>query len=151
MGRITRLMLGLSVVISVPLMAALTQTQADAEALVKQAVAFGKANGTYKLIKEVNSPETQFKKGSLYIFILDMEGVMLGHAANPKLVGSDMGERKDADNVRYIQEFIKMAETKGSGWVDYKFVNPETNKVEDKTSFIEKVNTVIIGCGVYKK
>ncbi len=142
------LSLGLSVCLAAP---AFTQTEADAQAFVKSAVAFAKTNGTYKLIKEVNSPTTQFKKGELYIFMLDMDGVMLAHGANPKLVGTDMSERRDSNNVRYIQDFIKVAEEKGSGWVDYKFTNPETGKIEDKTTFIEKVQIVIIGCGVYKK
>ena len=142
------LSIGLSVCIASPLLA---QTQDDAQAFVKSAVAYAKANGTYNLIKEVNSPTTQFKKGELYIFILDMEGVMMAHGANPSLVGTDMSERRDANNVRYIQDFMKVASEKGSGWVDYKFTNPVSGKVEDKTTFVQLHEIVIIGCGVYKK
>lgn len=142
------LSMGLSVYLAAPL---LTQTEADAQAFVKSAVAFAKANGTYKLIKEVNAPATQFRKGELYIFVIDMEGIVMGHGANPKLVGKDLSEREDSGSVRYIQEFIKLANEKGSGWVDYQFTNPETGKVEAKTTFIEKVDEVIVGCGVYKK
>jgi signal transduction histidine kinase len=130
---------------------ALAQTAPDAEAFVKSAVTFAKAKGTYNLIKEVNSPTTQFKKGELYIFILDMEGVVLAHGADPKLVGNDLSERRDANDVRYIQDFIKVAGEKGSGWVDYKFNNPVSGKVEDKTTFVELYQIVIIGCGVYKR
>ena len=142
------LSLGLSIYLAAPV---LTQTEMDAEAFVKNAVVYAKANGTYKLIKEVNSPTTQFRKGELYIFILDMEGVVLAHGVDSKLVGVDLSERRDSNNVRYIQDFIKVAEDKGSGWVDYKFTNPETGKIEDKTTFVEKHQIVIIGCGIYKK
>lgn len=142
------LSLGLSMYLAAPV---LTQTETDAKAFVESAAAFAKANGVYKLIKEVNSPTTQFRKGELYIFVLDMEGVILGHGANPKLVGNDLSEREDANGVRYVQEFIKTAEGKGSGWVDYMFANPETGKVEAKTTYIEKADLVILGCGIYKK
>jgi cytochrome c len=142
------LSIGLSVYLAAP---ALTQTESDAQAFVKSAVAFAHTNGTYKLIKEVNSPTTQYRKGELYIFVIDMDGIMLAHGANPKLVGKNLAEREDSGSVRYVQEFIKLANDKGSGWVDYQFTNPETGKVEAKTTFIEKVDEVIIGCGVYKK
>ena len=142
------LSVGLSVYLAAP---SLTQTQMDAEAYVKSAVAFAKANGVYKLIKDVNGPTTPWKKGELYIFIIDMDGVVMGHGANAKLVGKDLSEREDSGSVRYIQEFIKLANDKGSGWVDYQFTNPETGKIEAKTTFVEKVDMVIIGCGVYKK
>jgi len=142
------LSLGLSVYLAAP---ALTQTEIDAEAFVKSAVAFAKAHGIYNLIKEVNSPTTQFRQGELYLFILDMEGVVLAHGADPKLVGADLSERRDANDVRYIQDFIKVAGEKGSGWVDYKFVNPVSGAIEDKTTFVQSYQIVIIGCGVYKK
>lgn len=144
----TVLSLGLSVYLAAPV---LTQTETDAQAFVQSAAAFAKANGVYKLIKEVNSPATQFRKGGLYIFIVDMDGIMIAHAANPKLVGKNLSEREDSGSVHYVQAFIKLADEKGSGWVDYQFTNPETGQVESKTTFIEKVDEVIIGCGIYKK
>jgi signal transduction histidine kinase len=142
------LSLGIGVCLSAP---GLTQTEADAQAFVQSASAFAKASGTYKLIKEVNSPTTQFRKGELYIFVVDMDGIVLAHGANPKLVGKDLSERQDTGSVRYIQEMIKVATDKGSGWVDYQFTNPETGKTEAKTTYVEKIDEVVIGCGVYKK
>ena len=43
-----------------------------------------------------------------------------------------------------------MAKTKGSGWQDYKFVNPETKQIEPKSMYIEKYDNVIVACGIYK-
>jgi signal transduction histidine kinase len=45
---------------------------------------------------------------------------------------------------------IKIAVSKGSGWVDYKYPDPINNKVEQKTSYVELVDGLIIGAGVYK-
>jgi len=38
-----------------------------------------------------------------------------------------------------------------SGWQDYKFRNPTSNQVEPKAMYVERVNDVIVGCGIYKK
>jgi len=148
MKSIARLALGLTFVVAMPGSA---QTKEEAEAFVKSAVAFAKTHGGYKLIKEVNSPETQFKKGELYIWIVDMDGVMVAHGANPKLVGRDMGEAHDANDIRFTQEAVKIAQEKGSGWFEYQFMNPETKKIQPKICFVEKYQTLAIACGIYKK
>ena len=139
--------------LSIGLFAAIALTAqgpADAEALVKQAFEFAKIHGTYKLIKEVNSPDGHFRKGELYIWIVDMEGVMLAHGANAKMVGKDSSERQDTDAVHYAQEAIKIAETKGNGWFSYKFVNPETKQIQSKECYVQRLDEVVIACGAYK-
>ncbi len=41
--------------------------------------------------------------------------------------------------------------TKDKGWQDFKFTNPQSKKIEDKTAYIEKVgNIIVMSCG-YKK
>ena len=40
---------------------------------------------------------------------------------------------------------------KGKGWVDYKYPNPTTNKNQQKSSFLEFYDGLIIGCGIYKE
>jgi signal transduction histidine kinase len=49
-----------------------------------------------------------------------------------------------------VREFINTAENKGRGWVDYKYPNPSTGKNEQKTSYLEFYEDLIIGCGAYK-
>jgi signal transduction histidine kinase len=52
--------------------------------------------------------------------------------------------------VYFVKERIKLANTAGKGWQDYKFTNPVTKKVEPKTMYIEKFDNYIFACGVYK-
>lgn len=56
---------------------------------------------------------------------------------------------KDTDGKLFQQEFLTVA-AKGGGWVDYKWTNPTTLKVEPKTAYVERVGELTIGCGVYK-
>src|ERR1035438_6465494 len=50
----------------------------------------------------------------------------------------------------FRKEIVEKANSKGSGWVDYVYLNPETNRQEHKTTYIQKVGDIIICCGVYK-
>lgn len=126
-------------------------TAADAEAMVKKAIAYVKANGKDKAFAEVGNPKGQFVDRDLYIFVYDLNGKCLAHGANPKMVGKDLGEMKDSDGKSYVKERIEIAKTKGRGWQDYKFTNPVSKKIEPKTAYIEKVDEMIVGCGIYKK
>ena len=127
---------------------------AQAENLVKRAVAYAKQNGMEKLIEQTNQGDGRFHVGSggqLYIFIYDQAGICkaIGYNTLP-LVGVNRIGLKDPDGKFFLREMIKIAVSKGSGWVDYKYPDPINNKVEQKTSYVELVDGLIIGAGVYK-
>lgn len=125
-------------------------TAAEAKALLGDAVAFYKANGQDKAFAAFNDPKGKFVKKDLYIFALDMSGKIIAHGANAALVGKDMMGAKDADGKLFMKEMIEVGKTKGQGAVDYKWESPKTKKVEQKSSYLEKVNNVVLGCGYYK-
>lgn len=122
----------------------------EATALTKKAVAYMKANGKEKAFAEFNNPGGQFKDRDMYIFVVDFNGKTLAHGANAKLVDKNMLELKDADGKLFIKEFIDVAKGKGNGWVDYKWPNPVTKAIEAKSSYVEKVDDMLVACGIYK-
>jgi len=130
-------------------------TSTEAVALVKSAVAYAKKHGGAKLIEETNSPNGKFHVatgGELYIFIYDERGTVKAIGYNTAaLVGKNRIDLKDPDGVMIIQELIKIAKSKGKGWVDYKYPNPTTNALDAKTSYMEFYEGMIIGSGVYKE
>jgi signal transduction histidine kinase len=127
---------------------------AYASQLVRKAVAFAKSNGMDKLIEETNRAGGQFhvaSGGELYIFIYDQKGTTKAIGFNTeKLVGSNRWDLKDEDGVYFVQELIKRVQTKGRGWVEYKYPNPATHKTELKVSFVEGCQDLVIGSGTYK-
>jgi signal transduction histidine kinase len=125
-------------------------TADEAKAMVGKSAAFMKANGKDKAFKEFTEG-TQFKKDDLYVFVIDMKGMTLAHGGNPKLVGKDMSGLKDADGKFFIKDMIDGATAKGSGWSDYKWTNPVTKKIDPKSTYFQKVDDVILGCGIYKQ
>ena len=124
--------------------------KADAEAMVKAAIAFAKEKGREAALKEISNPKGQFRKGELYVFVYDLEGKVLAHGGDVRRVGSIQLNGKDPDGKFYVKDRIELAKAKGKGWQDYKFMNPQTSKVEEKTSYIELHEGMIFGCGVYK-
>ena len=112
--------------------------------------AYLKSNGKTKAFAEFSNQKGQFAKDEMYIFVIDFKGMTLAHGGNPKLVGKDMGALKDQAGKCFIKDMIEGAKTNGSGWSNYKWANPVTNKIEDKSSYFMKYDDVVLGCGIYK-
>ena len=123
-------------------------TPEEAKALVEQAVDFYKANGKEKALAEFNKPQGKFVKDDLYIFAFDPKGVTIAHGGDPKLVGRNLTDLKDVDGKYFAREFIKIGPE--GGWVDYKWMNYVTKKVDSKTAYVKRIDDVIIGSGAYR-
>jgi signal transduction histidine kinase len=124
-----------------------------AQSLVKEAIAFAQKNGREALLKETNFGTGRFhvkRDGDLYIFIYDTKGTCLAIGFQTQMVGVNRWGAKDPDGKPFVQEIIQTGQTKGGGWVDYKYPNPKTGKVEAKTSYVGSVDGMVVGCGIYK-
>ena len=122
----------------------------SAKALVKKAVAYVKYQGKEKAIAEISKPRGMFDKGEMYVFAYDLQGVMVAHPKNPTLIGKNLIAVPDIDGNLFRKEIVEKAKSKGSGWVDYMYLNPETNELEHKTTYLQKAGDIILCCGVYK-
>ena len=125
-------------------------TAAEAKSLLSKAVAYYKANGRAKALAAFNNPKGNFVSKDLYVFAMDTSGKIIAHGVNAALIGKDMMGTKDADGKLFIKEMVDISKTKGAGSVDYKWVSPQTKKIEQKSSYLKKVDSVILGCGFYK-
>ena len=119
--------------------------------MVKKAVAFIKSEGKDKAFSEISNPKGRFIDRDLYIFVYDMNGKCVAHGFNQKMIGKELIDMTDPDGKFYVKEGVEIAKTKGKGWQDYKFTNPISKKLEQKKAYIEKVDDLIVGCGIYKK
>ncbi len=126
-------------------------TKDEATAMVKKAVALIKANGAEKAYAEFSNPKGPFVDRDLYVVVYDMTGKCLAHGANAKMIGRDLIDNKDVDGKEFVKERVEMMKKQASGWQEYKFRNPTTNQIEPKAMYIERLNDVIVGCGVYVK
>ena len=127
-------------------------TKDEAAAMVKRVQELFKKEGaeaTFKKVSDKSSPEFHYL--DLYPYIFDMNGVNVAHGVRPELIGKNLFDMKDPDGTYPIREQIKIAKGPGSGWVSYKWPNPFTKKIEDKSSYAEKLGDYFVGVGVYKQ
>jgi cytochrome c len=105
---------------------------------------------------------TEFrKKGSkwftakTYVFVDDMDGNVLVNPPSPEIEGKNLIDWKDAKGKLLLREFIKVAKSNGSGWVEYWWPKPGEEKPSKKMSYIKQAKMpdgklLIVGAGIYE-
>ncbi|MFZ6725735.1 cache domain-containing protein [Undibacterium sp. MH2W] len=122
----------------------------DAIAMVDKGLSYIEKNGKENLINEIKNKNPDFIKGDIYLYVRGIDGVILAHPFNPKLVGKNMLELPDADGKLYRKDIVNLAKTKGKGWVDYRYNNPVSKEIENKSTYVYRTGDIILEAGIYK-
>lgn len=123
----------------------------EAKVMVEKAFMLVSKEGKDKAYAAFNDPAGGFKDRDLYVFVIALgDGVVQAHGANKALIGKSLLNVKDGDGKPFIQDMITLAKGDGTGWIDYKWPNPTTKKVEPKSSYVKKFDDVLVGVGIYK-
>ena len=125
-------------------------TKDEAVAMVKKAVAYIKSTGPEKAYTEITDRKGQFVDRDLYIVVYRLDGHVLAHGGNAKLVGQDLADSQDVDGVYYVRDRMDLAKKSQNFWQDYKFADPTTKKIEPKTTYCEVLNDTAVCGGIYK-
>jgi cytochrome c len=125
-------------------------TKDEAMTMVKKAVAYIKSAGPEKAYKEITDRNGQFVDRDLYILVYRLDGHVLAHGGNAKLVGQDLADSQDVDGVYYVRDRMDLAKKNPSFWQDYKFADPTTKKIEPKSTYCEVLNDTAVCGGIYK-
>ena len=125
-------------------------TKGAAVAMVKNAVAAIKAEGTAKAYDEINTPGGKFQDGEIYVVVQGLDGVTRAHATNPKLIGKDLTDAQDVDGKYFTKDLTALARKQALFWYDFKFVNPATMKIQVKDYYCEVVDVTRACAGVYR-
>ncbi|HTS42009.1 MAG TPA: cache domain-containing protein [Xanthobacteraceae bacterium] len=124
-------------------------TKEEAVAMVKKAVAAIKADSA-KAYADITKKPGPFTDRDLYIVVYKLDGVVLAHGQNEKLVNTNQKDAKDPDGKAFVQERIELAKKGQPFWQDYKFMDPLTKKPEPKQMYCEPLNDTAVCGGVYK-
>jgi signal transduction histidine kinase len=125
-------------------------TKEEAVDMVKRGIAAIASMGADKAYAEFSTPNGKWVDRDLYLAVFRLDGTALAHGANPKQIGVNLMDRKDIDGKEFIRERMEMAKSKDSFWQDYKFINPVSKKIEQKTMYCEKAADTVVCGGVYK-
>jgi methyl-accepting chemotaxis protein len=129
----------------------LRQGSADeALALVERAVAHVQAVGREQAFVDFHDAEGPFIDRDLYIFAFDREGRYAACGAKPANVGQPYSVTPGLD-AAFVQA-IWAAAGQGGAWVQYTVVNPLTQVVMPKESWVVALDDeTLLGCGVYRR
>ena len=125
-------------------------TKDEATAMVKKGVQMVKVEGKEKAFAEFTKKGSSFSDRDLYLVAYRLDGMVLAHGANDKMVGRNLIELKDVDGKEFVRERVELGKAKGTFWQDYKFTNPVTKKVEPKSMYCERVDDFVVCGGIYK-
>ena len=142
--------------LALPVTAAEFGTKAEAVAMVKRVQEQFKKDGAEATFKAVSDKSNKaYQDRDLYAFIYHATGPNIGvnvaHGARPALIGKNLIDLKDQDGKYLVKDLIGIANGPGKGWYDYKWPNPINNKIEDKSSYAEKMGDYMVGVGVYRQ
>ncbi|HEX6828966.1 MAG TPA: cache domain-containing protein [Burkholderiales bacterium] len=126
-------------------------TPEQAKTLLDRAVAYMQKEGAQKAFTAFSGRSSGFAHDDLYVFVIDLNGTFQATGNNPQaMVGLNVRETRDAAGNPLFQEMIKVARDKGEGAVDYVWRNPANNRVENKQSFVRRVDDYVVGVGFYR-
>jgi signal transduction histidine kinase/ABC-type uncharacterized transport system substrate-binding protein len=121
-------------------------TKNEIEQLAKMSHIY--SNAKEKLLEYINT--TRYGNNG-YFFALDMEGNILAHGDDSTLIGKNVYNLKDEDDVYFTQKIITNAILNSIEFVKYKWEYPATGKLATKytySKFLPKYN-IVIASGVY--
>jgi len=104
---------------------------------------------TKKMLLENNN---LFVKNDSYVFIIDLDGIMIAHPLSPGLNENNIIDVRDINGNRFIYNIIQTAKNKGSGVIDYFWPRPDHNIPVKKSTYFQKVSgsDYIVCAGVYR-
>jgi len=94
----------------------------------------------------------EFRFGEIYVNVIDLNGSWVIYPPAPRNEGKSVLNVTDSDGRLLVREIIKVAEEQGEGWVEYRWLNPASNRIEPKLTFVKRVpgKDLIAYVGLYR-
>jgi uncharacterized protein len=127
-------------------------TREEAVAMVRRVQEKFKKDGPEATFRAINANASGFRDRDLFPYVHKIDGTQLVAAGFPASIrGKNLHDLKDQDGKYFVQEFVKVATTPPyHGWVNYRFLNPKTNTIDDKSAWIERMGDYLVGVGIYR-
>ena len=121
----------------------------EAVALVQSAVAQRGRGSLDSFLRNITDASNGFADRDMYVFVLDAAGSYLAFAGNASKVGTRVQDIPGIDGAGLLDTIIQQANYE-PGWVEYDITNPATGQMQTKMSYVQALDGLYVGCGVYK-
>lgn len=119
----------------------------EAVSMVKKGVAYIRAHGKEKGYAEITREGSPFKDRDLYLVVYALDGLVLAHGQNHKMVNKNLIGLRDIDGKAYIRETVERARTENQFWMDHKFTSPVTRQLHPMRMYCERLDDSVICSG----
>jgi len=118
----------------------------EARAMSQKAQAAVNQLGREKAFAAFADPAGGYQDKDLYVFCMDLDGMMLSHAKKPDLVGKNLLDFNKYGDLLF-KDMVAVAKEAGERWVNYRWPYPGTEEIKEKTSYVI-INDEGFFCGV---
>jgi signal transduction histidine kinase len=121
------------------------------ETLVNKAAVVVEQKGKAAL-SEFRERGSEWWSGEVYVFAYSPDGVVLLNPAFPAREGRAYHGEKDKKGKAFHDELLNVAQTRGSGWVDYWLPKPGQSEPSHKWSYVKAVKAdgiLLVGAGFF--
>jgi signal transduction histidine kinase len=129
-------------------------TAPELMALVREGAAILERQGE-KAYLEFRTKGSKWFHDDTYLFVWNMDGTRVFHAANPEREGQNDRDIKDVLGRPFGKMFLEAAASpSGEGWIHYMYPEPDSLFPTCKSTFVKRVTfpsgkQLILGCGIY--
>jgi TRAP-type uncharacterized transport system substrate-binding protein len=88
----------------------------------------------------------------LYAYVIDMNGLVVANGAIPTMTpGTNLINFRDQNGKYLMREQLEVCKSpQGHGWVDFRWLSPLTQTIDDKSAYLERMGDVCVGVGIYR-
>jgi signal transduction histidine kinase len=122
-------------------------SMAEAEAMTHAAAAHLEAVGPEAAFADFgNLDDKRWHDRDLYVVVIDHDAVVMVHGVRPSLNNRPTRSVRDVDGKPFPEEMLAL---EAPGWVRYKWMNPISETVEPKASYVVRSGDYRVLVGAY--
>lgn len=127
-------------------------TPEAAQAMVDRAIAHYDAVGEEQAFADFSNASGAFVDGELYVIVCTSDGIYKTHAHNAALIDNDiLMDIQDVNGAYPVRRIVQsLADHPEGGWVDYVWVNPANEALENKRVYVAEHAGYAFAVGYYE-
>jgi uncharacterized protein len=131
--------------------ASLFGTRDEAIAMVHRVQDMYKKLGSEATFQAVRRKAPGTIDRDLYAYVIDLNGIVMANGAIPAMKpGTNLFNYRDENGKYMMREQLEVCKGPQRGWVDFRFLSPLTQTIEDKSTYLERMGDYCVGVGIYK-